>query len=135
LHDAGIPVDPALIRSGAFVQEAGYDRACTLLELPEPPTAIFTGNDVQAMGVYGALRARGLHIPHDMSVIGFDDVLIASILSPALTTVRQPLVEMGRVATTMLLRLIAGEPLDSTRVELTTTLSIRDSCIVYRSGT
>ncbi len=87
------------------------------------------------MGVYGALRARGLHIPHDMSVIGFDDVLVASILSPALTTVRQPLVEMGRVATTMLLRLIAGEPLDSTRVELTTTLSIRDSCIVYRSGT
>ncbi len=135
LDDAGIPVDPALIHSGAFVQEAGYDQACALVELPEPPTAIFTGNDVQAMGVYSALRARGLHIPHDISVIGFDDVPIASILLPALTTVRQPLLEMGRVGTTMLLRLIAGEPLDSTRVELTTTLSIRDSCMVYRSGT
>jgi LacI family transcriptional regulator len=135
LHGAGIPVDPALIRSGAFVQATGYDQACALLELPELPTAIFTGNDVQAMGVYSAFRTRGLHIPHDMSIIGFDDVPIASILSPALTTVRQPLVEMGRVGTTMLLHLIAGEPLDSTRVELTTTLSVRDSCMVYRSGT
>lgn len=135
LDDAGIPIDPALIRSGAFVQETGYEQACVLLELPEPPTAIFAGNDMQAMGVYSALRARGLHIPYDMSVIGFDDVQIASILSPALTTVRQPLMEMGRVGTTMLLRLIAGEPLDSTRVELTTTLCIRDSCTIYPSGT
>ncbi|MBA2394881.1 MAG: LacI family DNA-binding transcriptional regulator [Ktedonobacteraceae bacterium] len=135
LDDACIPVDPALIRSGAFVQETGYDQACALLELPEPPTAIFTGNDMQAMGVYSAFRARGLRIPHDMSVIGFDDVPIASILSPSLTTVRQPLMEMGRVGTTMLLRLIAGEPLDSTRVELTTTLCVRASCMRYHSGT
>ena len=70
-----------------------------------------------------------------MSIIGFDDVPIASILSPALTTVRQPLVEMGRVGTTMLLHLIAGEPLDSTRVELTTTLCVRDSCTIYHSET
>ena len=135
LEDAGISVEPTLIRSGAFSRETGYQQACALLELPEPPTAIFAGNDVQAMGVYSALRARGLRIPHDMSVIGFDDVAIASILTPALTTVRQPLVEMGRVATTMLLRLIAGDPLDSTRVELTTTLSVRDSCMTYSSGT
>ena len=135
LDDAGIPIDPALIRSGAFVQETGYDQACALLELPEPPTAIFTGNDVQAMGAYSALRARGLRIPEDMSIIGFDDVAIASILMPALTTVRQPLVEMGRVGTTMLLHLIAGEPLDSTRVELTTTLTVRDSCTIYHPRT
>jgi LacI family transcriptional regulator len=63
-----------------------------------------------------------------MSVVGFDDVAIASLVTPALTTVRQPLVEMGRVATTMLLRQISGEPLDSMRVELTTTLIVRDSC-------
>ncbi len=135
LDNAGIPVDPALIRSGEFVQETGYDQACALVELPEPPTAIFTGNDVQAMGVYSALRAHGLRIPHDMSIIGFDDIPVASILSPALTTVRQPLMEMGRVGTSMLLRLIAGEPLDSTRVELTTTLCVRDSCMIYHSGT
>jgi LacI family transcriptional regulator len=84
------------------------------------------------MGVYSALRARGVSMPDSMSVVGFDDVSIASIVTPMLTTVRQPLVEMGRVATTMLLRLIAGEPLDSMRVELTTTLIIRESCSPLR---
>jgi LacI family transcriptional regulator len=80
------------------------------------------------MGVYSALRARGLSVPDAMSVIGFDDVPISSMVTPALTTIRQPLVEMGRVATTMLLRLISEAVLDSTRVELTTTLVVRDSC-------
>jgi LacI family transcriptional regulator len=132
LEEAGIPVDPALIRPGLFRQETGYEQACALLDLPEPPTAIFAGCDAQAMGVYSALRARGVSMPDSMSVVGFDDVSIASIVTPMLTTVRQPLVEMGRVATTMLLRLIAGEPLDSMRVELTTTLIIRESCSPLR---
>jgi LacI family transcriptional regulator len=127
LEDAGIPVDPTLIRPGGFNQSTGYEQACALLDLSEPPTAIFAGCDMQAMGVYNALHARGLSIPDSMSVVGFDDVAIASLVTPALTTVRQPLVEMGRVATTMLLRQISGEPLDSMRVELTTTLIIRDS--------
>jgi LacI family transcriptional regulator len=130
LEDAGIAVDPELIRPGAFIQQTGYEQTCALLDLPEPPTAIFAGSDTQAMGVYSALRARGLSVPDSMSVVGFDDVPIASIVTPALTTVRQPLVEMGRVATTMLVRLIAEEPLDSMRVELTTTLIERESCSV-----
>jgi LacI family transcriptional regulator len=79
------------------------------------------------MGVYSALLTRALSIPDAMSVVGFDDVPLASIVTPALTTVRQPLIEMGRVATTMLLRLIAEEPLDSMRVELTTNLVVRES--------
>jgi len=128
LEDAGIPVDPILIRLGGFKQATGYEQTCALLDLPEVPTAIFAGCDTQAMGVYSALRARGLSVPDSMSVVGFDDVAIASLVTPALTTVRQPLVEMGRVATTMLLRQISGEPLDSMRVELTTTLIVRDSC-------
>jgi LacI family transcriptional regulator len=128
LEDAGIAVDPALIRPGDFIQQTGYEQTCALLDLPEPPTAIFAGSDTQAMGVYSALRARGLSVPDSMSVIGFDDVPIASIVTPALTTIRQPLVEMGRIATTMLLRLIAEEPLDSMRVELTTSLIVRESC-------
>ena len=132
MEDAGIPVDPAFIRSGEFIQQAGYEQTCALLDVPERPTAIFAGNDVQAMGAYSALRAHGLSVPEDMSVIGFDDVAIASITTPALTTVRQPLIEMGRVGTTMLLRLISGEPLDSMRVELTTTLIVRDSCAPAR---
>ncbi|GCF10005.1 LacI family DNA-binding transcriptional regulator [Dictyobacter arantiisoli] len=133
LEDAHIPIDPDLIRFGAFTQQTGYEQTCELLALPEAPTAVFAGNDYQAMGVYSALHARGLSVPDAMSVVGFDDVAIASIATPPLTTVRQPLIEMGRVATSMLLRLIAGEPLDSVRVELTTTLIIRDSCAPVQS--
>jgi LacI family transcriptional regulator len=128
LEDAGLPVDPALIRPGQFKQQTGYEQTCALLQLPEPPTAIFAGSDLQATGVYSALRTHGIAVPDGISVIGFDDVSIATMVSPALTTVRQPLMEMGRVATTMLLRLIAGEPLDSMRVELATTLITRESC-------
>jgi LacI family transcriptional regulator len=132
LEDAGIPADPALIRPGGFIQQTGYEQTCALLDLPEPPTAIFAGSDTQAMGVYSALRARGLSVPDSMSVVGFDDVPIASIVTPALTTIRQPLVEMGRIATTMLLRLIAEQPLDTMRVELTTSLIERESCAPLR---
>ncbi len=128
LEERGIPVNPAYIRPGDFIPETGYEQTCALLDLPEPPTAIFAGSDGQAMGVYSALQARGIKIPDDMSVIGFDDIPVASLVTPTLTTVRQPLVEMGRVATTMLLRLIAEEPLDSMRVELTTALVVRESC-------
>ena len=133
LEDAGLSADPAFIRLGTFNHMAGYEQTCALLDLPEPPTAIFAGNDAQALGVYSALRARGLDIPRDVSVVGFDDISVASIVTPTLTTVRQPLMEMGRVATTMLLRLIAGEQLDSTRVELTTNLIERDSCAPLRA--
>jgi LacI family transcriptional regulator len=128
LEQAGIPIDADLIRPGEFRQHTGYEQTCALLELPQPPTAIFAGSDLQDMGVYAALRAHGLMVPNDISVVGFDDVSIATMVSPALTTVRQPLDEMGRVATTMLLRLIAGEPLDSMRVELVTSLIVRESC-------
>jgi len=76
LEDASIPVDPALIRPGMFMQQTGYEQTCALLDLPEPPTAIFAGCDSQAMGVYSALRARGLSIPHDVSVV----VLMMSLL-------------------------------------------------------
>jgi LacI family transcriptional regulator len=127
LEEAGIPVDPVLIRPGKFDQQSGYEQTMALLDLPEPPTAIFAGSDTQALGVYAALGARGLRVPDAMSVVGFDDVPLASIITPTLTTVRQPLVEMGRVATTMLLRMIAEEPLDSKRVELTTRLIARES--------
>lgn len=128
LEEAGIPVDPMLIRPGAFTPASGYEQTCALLDLAEPPTAIFAGCDDQARGVYRALHARGLSIPTDMSVVGFDDVLIAELVAPALTTVRQPLAEMGRTAMRMLQRLISEEPLDSIRVELTTHLIVRDSC-------
>ena len=125
---AGIPVDPALILHGDWQFERAYADMCALLALPDPPTAVFVGSDEQCLGVYRALHERGLSIPEAMSVVGFDDMPSAALLTPALTTVRQPLREMGRVATTMLLRVIAGEPIEIPRVELATPLIRRASC-------
>ncbi|MFL5592005.1 MAG: LacI family DNA-binding transcriptional regulator [Ktedonobacteraceae bacterium] len=128
LEAAGIPIDPELIRPGDFRLQSGYIQTSALLALPDPPTAIFAGNDLQAMGAYKALYLCNIHVPERMSVIGFDDIPLTTIVSPSLTSVRQPLFDMGRVATSMLLRLIAGERLDSCRVELPTTLITRESC-------
>ncbi len=125
---AGIPVDPSLILEGNYLLGDGYQQTCAMLDQPEPPTAVFAGNDAQAAGVYRALYERDIKIPTMMSVIGFDDVMYSSQMSPPLTTIRQPLVEIGRMATTMLLRLIEGEALQATHVELSTTLVVRESC-------
>jgi DNA-binding LacI/PurR family transcriptional regulator len=127
LQEAGVQPDPRLERSGGFVAETGYEAARALLQAPEPPTAIFAGNDLQAIGVYRALYEAGLRAPDDMSVVGFDDLPLARLLTPTLSTVRQPVREMGALATRMLLRIIAGEKLESARVELATSLVVRES--------
>ena len=98
-----------------------------LLDLPEPPTAIFVCSDQMALGAYEALYERGLRVPDDMSIVGFDDLDEARWAIPPLTTVRQPLTEMAGMATRMLLSLIDGEELDTTRVELATPLVVRAS--------
>jgi LacI family transcriptional regulator len=127
-ESAGLPVDPALILEGNYLLGDGYQQTCALLDLPEPPTAIFAGNDAQAAGVYRALYERDIKIPTRMSVIGFDDVMYSPQMSPPLTTIRQPLVEIGRMATNMLLRIIGGETLEVHHVELSTSLVVRESC-------
>jgi LacI family transcriptional regulator len=134
LERAGIPVDPALICEGCEFLGDGIEQTNTLLDLPDPPTAIFTFNDAQATGVYQALYRRNIRIPDQMSVIGFDDVTYTAQMSPPLTTIHQPLVEIGKMAANMLLRLIAGQPLDSNHVELSTSLVIRESCAPPRQG-
>ncbi len=123
---AGLEVDPDLILFGDFHVEGGYDRATDLLSLPEPPTAIFAGSDLQALGVLEAARVQGLRVPHDLSVVGYDDVPLARWASPALTTIHQPLRQMAEEATQMLMRLRAQEPV-STRLELATSLVVRKS--------
>jgi LacI family transcriptional regulator len=133
LERAGIPIDPTLIHEGNYLLGDGVRQTHALLNLPDPPTAIFAGNDAQATGVYQALYHRNVRIPEDMSVIGFDDVMYAAQMSPPLTTVHQPLVEMGRMAANMLLRLISGFSLDSNHVELSTSLVLRDSCAAPRT--
>ncbi|MET7508934.1 LacI family DNA-binding transcriptional regulator [Streptomyces albidoflavus] len=123
---AGLEVDPDLILFGDFHVEGGYDRATDLLALPEPPTAIFAGSDLQALGVLEAARVQGLRVPHDLSVVGYDDVPLARWASPALTTIHQPLRQMAEEATQMLMRLRAKETV-STRLELATSLVVRKS--------
>ncbi|MFC9242929.1 LacI family DNA-binding transcriptional regulator [Streptomyces sp. NPDC057136] len=123
---AGLEVDPELILFGDFHVEGGYDRAEEMLSRPQRPTAIFAGSDLQALGVLEAARVNGLRVPHDLSVVGYDDVSIARWASPALTTVHQPLRQMAEEAAQMLMRLRAQEPV-STRLELATSLVVRKS--------
>jgi LacI family transcriptional regulator len=127
LERAGVGFDPALVRHGDFEHEGGFVRGGELLDLADRPTAIFAGSDQHALGVYEAARQRGLRIPQDLSVVGFDDLPVDQWLSPPLTTVRQPLAEMGWAAADMLGTLIEGLPLASRRVELTTELVVRES--------
>jgi LacI family transcriptional regulator len=98
-----------------------------LLDGPQPPTAIFAFNDNMAVGVLRAARARGIRVPEDLSVVGFDDSEQAAIVTPALTTVRQPLAEMGRMAVSLLLRLLENQRVEGLNVELATRLVVRDS--------
>ena len=128
LREAGIPIDPELIQSGNFRREKGYECALKLLDLPNPPTAIFAANDNSAVGVMEAVRDRGLSIPHDLSLVGFDNMPESAYLNPPLTTVDQSIEEMGFVAAEMLINLIEGEALESNLHKIPTKLIIRDSC-------
>ncbi|GHO65190.1 LacI family transcriptional regulator [Ktedonobacter sp. SOSP1-52] len=128
LKDHGIPADSHLICEGDFTQPQGYQYAQELLSLPERPTAIFASNDMMAFGVMEAARERGLRLPEDLSIVGFDDIPQASYVHPALTTIRQPLEEMGRSATHLLLKYIAHPNAEIERIELPTRLIIRESC-------
>ncbi|NMB53064.1 MAG: LacI family transcriptional regulator [Leptolinea sp.] len=128
-----IPFLEELVRESTFHQLDGYNSAMDLLNLPNPPTAIFASNDVMALGVMDAVREKGLKIPEDISIVGFDDIPQASIIHPALTTVRQPLRNMGSVATQMLLELLGNPATPTKRIELPTGLVVRDSCRPPRS--
>jgi DNA-binding LacI/PurR family transcriptional regulator len=127
LQAAGLPVDEELVRRAKFSAPAGRTVAEQLLSLPRPPTAIVAGNDSQAFGVLQALGQRGLRCPDDLSVIGFDDVIMASWATPALTTVRQPLAAMAATGFRMLRSNPATSGADSHHIELATTLVIRES--------
>jgi len=127
LERAGVAFDQALVRYGDFEHEGGFARAVELLELPDRPTAIFAGSDQQAFGVYEAARQHGLRIPEDLSIVGFDDTEIATMSTPQLTTVHQPLRELGAVALQTALRLAAGDTIESRHVELATHLVVRAS--------
>jgi LacI family transcriptional regulator len=125
LAGAGVLPDPRLVIASNFEIEGGREAAARLLDAADPPTAIFAFNDPLAIGVMQAAQARGLRIPQDLSVVGFDDTAEAEIVTPALTTVRQPLAEMGRMAVSLLTRLLGNQRLEAVHVELATRLMVR----------
>ncbi|MDQ1295444.1 MAG: LacI family transcriptional regulator, xylobiose transport system transcriptional regulator [Actinomycetota bacterium] len=123
---AGLTV-PRRTWSAAFLAEDGRRAALELLDSPRRPTAVVTGNDLQALGVYKAARALGLRIPEDLSVVGFDDLPIADWCVPELTTVRQPLFQMAVAATDLVLDMGRREIPEDHRIEFGTTLVVRKS--------
>ena len=105
----------------------GIVAADQLLSLRDRPTAIFGFNDNVAIGALHAARARGLSVPDDLSVVGFDDTAQAVIVTPNLTSVSQPLAELGRTGVSLLTRLLDGQRVDALRMELSTKLVVRES--------
>ena len=131
-----IKFDAHLVSEGTFQQPEGYTCAHALLSQTNRPTAIFASNDVMAFGAMDAAREIGLRIPEDVSIIGFDDLPQSALTHPPLTTVRQPLQEMGRTAVEMVLDLInkrTDKPPE--RVQLNTELVVRASCQPPAQGT
>lgn len=123
---AGVELPADRVRHTEFGYDAGRDAALELLAASPRPTAIFAASDEQALGVYEAARLRGVRIPEDLSVIGFNDAPIAEWAAPPLTTVREPIRDMARLAVAAIRSLAAGEP-EVPTVELATELVIRQS--------
>jgi len=126
LTSAGVAVDEELIKPGDFTQKTACKQASHLLQMDNPPTAIFAANDQSAIGVIEAAEGLGVRIPDDLSVVGFDNISEARYLG--LTTVDQFLEEMGYVAMQMLIKLINGETLDLDVHKMQTKLVVRSSC-------
>ncbi|GAA1761055.1 LacI family DNA-binding transcriptional regulator [Agromyces humatus] len=127
MNSAGLPIDPEWIRFGDFHVTGGRDRARELLDASDRPTAIFAGSDMQALGVLEAARERGLRVPDDLSVVGYDDIPLARWLTPRLTTVHQPLKRMGEEAASLVIRLADETPATTPRMDLATSLVVRES--------
>jgi LacI family transcriptional regulator len=108
LEEAGIPAEPALMVQGDYTREGGQAAMCRLLDLDTPPTAVFAGNDLMAIGALHAARAAGRRVPEDGAIVGYDDIPEAAVTSPTLTTIAVPKYEMGRAAGELLLERIAA---------------------------
>ncbi|WP_211257833.1 LacI family DNA-binding transcriptional regulator [Lentzea albidocapillata] len=127
LAKAGVLLTPDRLRHVEPTVAHGKRAAAELLDLEPRPTAIVCFNDKVAVGTLQAARERGLRVPEDLSVAGFDDIDLAEATNPGLTTVRQPLQEMGRIAVTQLMRVLDGHQPEALHIELATTLVVRDS--------
>lgn len=129
LETTGLSVTQELISiASAFTVQAGYDAAQILLDQPVPPTAIFAAGDLLAVGAMQAIKERRLHIPDDVALVGYNDLDLATLVEPPLTTVAAPVYELGTTAMHMLKQLIVGEAVERQQVVLPTRLAIRRTC-------
>ncbi len=133
LEAASLPVAAGLVEYGDGRPEGGIQAMDRLLALADPPTAVFCYNDMTALGVLRTLRVHGLHVPADISLVGFDDLFIVSYTEPQLTTVRQPMQQMGRMAMESLLQLMSGQPSEEA-VKVPAELIVRESTAAPRAG-
>lgn len=119
--------DELMVARGDFTIESGSKAADALLGWSEPPTALFCFNDMMAIGAMATARRRGLRVPRDLSVIGFDDILVAAHIDPPLTTIAQPMREIGEGAVRLLLEILRGDGIEPVSVTLPHTLTVRGS--------
>jgi LacI family transcriptional regulator len=131
MEAAGLPLDPELMQWGDFHVDGGFKEAMAMLALPEPPTAIFAGSDIQALGVLEAARVQHVSVPAHLSLVGFDDLPLSRWTSPPLTTVRQPLAEMAATAVRLVLAQGRGEAVEGRSIELATSLVTRETTSPY----
>lgn len=123
-----LTVEPILVQEGDFSYESGFNMMIKFLALTHPPTAVFAANDEMAFGAINAIKSRGLSVPHNISVMGFDDIKFSSIFEPALTTIAQPAFEIGTKAMELLIRLMNREKIERQQYMLEDQLITRDSC-------
>lgn len=127
LQSHGAPTDPSLERAGSYTFEFGRESCIELMTSADPPTAIACGNDEIAVGVINGAQSLGLGIPSDLSVTGYDDSYKAAWVSPRLTSVRQPLADMGRMAVSMVVSTVRGQAPELRHIQLTNQLVVRDT--------
>ncbi|BDG42999.1 LacI family DNA-binding transcriptional regulator [Saccharococcus caldoxylosilyticus] len=123
-----IPIESFLVQEGDFSFKSGYNMMMKFLALDQPPTAVFASNDEMAIGAIKAIKSKGLRVPDDISVVGFDDIQFASIYEPALTTISQPMFEIGKKAMELLIKLINKDELKKSQYILEDQLVIRETC-------
>jgi len=128
MAEAGLPIDETLVAYGDLTERSGYEIGRAWLMRDEPPSAIVACNDLMALGIISAAQGLGLTVGQDVAVTGFDDVSLAAHSHPPLTTVRQPIYEIGKRICYMLVQLIAGETLEERHVVLKPQLIVRESC-------
>lgn len=133
LQEAGLTVRDECIIAGDFKPRSGEKAMAELLNLSDPPTAVFICNDLMALGAFRTLRYANKRVPYDISIVGFDDITLASELMPPLTTVAQPIVELATLAADLLITRIQneGSPQPPIRTTLEPSLVLRDSCAKF----